>query len=133
MIDSFIDWYRRGIVLLGGSNSGLKVIDITQMPNKSRALLQLEANDADVEPFESEALTRTSLSGKVKVHDVCLWSTGELSEVGSLVSLTTISKSENEPLRLDTSIFALSFDKNTIFKISQFDFDIQQKHYKAQL
>ena len=133
MIDSFIDWYRRGIVLLGGSNSGLKVIDITQMPNKSRALLQLEASDADVEPFESEALTRTSLSGKVKVHDVCLWSTGELSEVGSLVSLTTISKSENEPLRLDTSIFALSFDKNTIFKISQFDFDIQQKHYKAQL
>ena len=103
------------------------------MPNKSRALLQLEANDADVEPFESEALTRTSLSVKVKVHDVCLWSTGELSEVGSLVSLTTISKSENEPLRLDTSIFALSFDKNTIFKISQFDFDIQQKHYKAQL
>ena len=133
MIDSFIDWYRRGIVLLGGSNSGLKVIDITQMPNKSRALLQLEASDADVEPFESEALTRTSLSVKVKVHDVCLWSTGELSEVGSLVSLTTISKSENEPLRLDTSIFALSFDKNTIFKISQFDFDIQQKHYKAQL
>lgn len=103
------------------------------MLNKSRALLQLEANDADVEPGEGEASSQTSPSGKVKVYDVRLWSTAELTEVGCLVSLTTTPKSENESLGVDTSIFALSFDKRTVSKISQFDFDTQQKHYKSQL
>lgn len=62
------------IVLLGGNNSGLKVIDIKQLLNKSRALLQLEADKADVQPDEGEASSRTSPSGKVKVYDVRLWS-----------------------------------------------------------
>ena len=55
-----------------------------------------------------------------------------MTEVGRLVSVTTSPNSENEPLGINTTILALSFDKKTIYKISQFDFDIQQKRYNAQ-
>ena len=51
------------IVLLGRNNSGLKIINVTQMLNKSCALLQLEADDADVQPGEGQASSQTSLSG----------------------------------------------------------------------
>ena len=50
-----------------------------------------------------------------------------------LASVTTSPNSENEPLGINTTILTLSFDKKTIYKISQFDFDIQKKHYNAQL
>ncbi|PFX21531.1 hypothetical protein AWC38_SpisGene13985 [Stylophora pistillata] len=53
-------------VLKLGNNSGLNIIDIKQILNKSFALLQLEANDADVEPGKGEASSQTSPSRKVK-------------------------------------------------------------------
>ena len=40
------------IVLVGAGKSGLKTIDIKQMLNKSRALLQLKANDEDLSPIK---------------------------------------------------------------------------------
>ena len=79
------------------AESVLKFQLLWHFPQEICALIQLEANDADVKPVEREASTRTSLSGKVKVHDVCLWLTGELTKVGCLVSLSTLPKSENEP------------------------------------
>ena len=120
------------VVISGGNTSGLKIIDVKELLNKSRALLQLETNDVDEQPA-AEASSRASPSDKVKVYDVCFWSTTELTEVGRLVSVATSPNSENEPLGLNTTIFALSFDKKAIYKISQFDFDIQQKRYNAQL
>ena len=120
------------VALVGGNTSGLKIIDVKELLNKSRALLQLETNDIDVQP-EAESSIRTSPSGKVKVHDVCLWSTTGMAKVGRLVSVATSPNSENEPFGINITILALSFDKKTIYKISQFDFDIQQKRYNAQL
>lgn len=84
------------VVLVGGNMSGLK-IDVKELLNKSHALLQLETNDVDVQP-EAEPSIRTCPSGKVKVHEVCLWSTTGMTEVGRLVSVTTSPNSENEPL-----------------------------------
>ena len=121
------------IVLVGAGKSGLKIIDIKQMLNKSRALLQLEVNDEDAQPDQAQASRKTSPSGNVHVHDVSFWSPVELTEVGRLVSLTTKAGTENEQLGINTSILSLSFDKKTIFKVSQFDFDSQQKRYKARL
>ena len=121
------------IVLVGAGKSGLKIIGIKQMLNKSRALLQLEANDEDAQSDQAQASRKTSPSGKVHVHDVSFWSPVELTEVGRLVSLTTKPGTENEQLGINTSILSLSFDKKTIFKVSQFDFDSQQKRYNARL
>ena len=118
------------VVLVGGNTSGLKIIEVKELLNKSRALLQLETSDVDAQP-EAEPSIRTCPSGKVKVHDVCVWSTTGMTEVGRLVSVTTSPNSENEPLGINTTILALSFDKKTIYKISQFDFDIRQKRYNA--
>ena len=39
----------------------------------------------------------------------------------------------NEQFGINTSILLLSFDNKTIFKVSQFEFDIQRKRYNAQL
>ena len=121
------------IVLVGAGKSGLKIIGIKQMLNKSRALLQLEANDEDAQSDQGQASRKTSPSGKVHVHDVSFWSPVELTEVGRLVSLTTKPGTENEQLGINTSILSLSFDKKTIFKVSQFDFDSQKKRYNARL
>ena len=101
------------VALVGGNTSGLKIIDVKELLNKSRAILQLETNDIDVQP-EAEPSIRTSPSGKVKVQDVCLWSTTGMAKVGRLVSVTTSPNSENEPLGINTTILALSFDKKTI-------------------
>ena len=81
----------------------------------------------DAQPDQAQDLSRTSPSGKEKVHDVCFWSTTELTDVGRLVFLTTNSNSENERLGINTSILSPSFDNNVICKVSQFDFDSQQK------
>lgn len=116
------------VVLVGGNMSG----HVKELLNKSRALLQLETNDLNVQP-EAEPSIKTCPSGKVKVHDECLWSTIGMTKVGRLVSVTTSPNSENESLGINTTILALSFDKKTIYKISQFDLDIQQKRYNTQL
>ena len=120
------------VVLVGGNMSGLKIINVKELLNKSRALLQLETNDVNVQP-EAETSIKTCPSGKVKVHDECLWSTIGMTKDGRLVSVTTSPNSENESLGINTTILVLSFDKKTIYKISQFDLDIQQKRYNTQL
>ena len=80
------------------------------------------------QPDQGQDLSRTSPSGKEKVHYICFfWSTTELTDVGRLVSLTTNSYSENEWLGINTPILTASFDNNMICKVSQLDFDSQQK------
>ena len=59
------------IVLVDGGKSGLKIIDIKQMLNKSRALLQLEANDEDAQPDEAQASRKTVLLEKC-TYTMCL-------------------------------------------------------------
>ena len=59
------------MVLVGVNRSGLKIINVKELLNMSRALLQLETNHVDVQT-EAEPSIRTCPSGKVKVHDVCL-------------------------------------------------------------
>ena len=81
----------------------------------------------DAQPDQAQDLSRTSPSGKEKVHDILFWLTTELTDVGRLVPLTTNSNSENEWLGMNTSILSPSFDNNIICKVSQFDFDSQQK------
>ena len=88
---------------------------------------KLKTDKVDAQPDQAQDLSRTSPSGKEKVHDVLFWSTTELTDVGRLVSLTTNSNSENEQLEINTPILSPRFHKNMICKVSPFDFGIQQK------
>ena len=92
------------IVLKAGSKSGLKLINIKQLLNKNRALLQLDTNDdVDSQHDQTQDSSRISSSRKVKVNDVFVWTTTECGEVMQLVSLTTDPNSENEDLGINIS------------------------------
>ena len=82
---------------------------------------KLETDKVDAQPDQAQDLSRTSRSGKEKVHDVLFWSTIELTDVGRLISLTNNSNSENEQFGINTSILSPRFHNNMICKVLPFN------------
>ena len=95
------------VVLCGGNTSGIKIIDVKELLNKSRALLQLETNDVDAQP-EAEASIRASPSGKVKIDDVCFWSVcfQSSSALASYGESVFVCDTSNQAIRIISSLTA---------------------------
>ena len=100
------------MVLASDRTSYLKIIDIKSLLNKSRALLQLNTNDDEDATEPVAASSSTSNPGKVKVYDVCFRSNTdyEKTDLGRVVSMTTIPSSEGEELS-ENSLFCYSLDQ----------------------
>ena len=104
------------IVLNSGTSSSIKIIDISYVLKKSRALLQVDLDDEREAGLDEEHIGGTA---KVKTHNVHLWSTTGDLQLGRLTSLTTKASSQSEEIAVDTTVFVLSYNES-MFKISNF-------------
>lgn len=117
------------IVLNSGCTSPLKIIDITPVLNRSRALLQLEVEDNETEQEQ----TRRSTPTKVKAYDVCLWTAAGEIDPGHLVSLTANASLQAEPIQSELTLYVLGYDTKSILQVSDFTFDTEEHKFRAKL